>query len=38
MKRELGDHIEDMIEAMTYAMEFTENMSHEEFTGDIKTV
>jgi len=37
MKREVGDYIEDIIEAMSNAMEFTKNMSHDEFAKDIKT-
>lgn len=38
MKRKAGDYIEDIIEAMTNAMEFTKNMSYDEFVKDTKTV
>jgi len=38
MKREIGDYIEDIIEAMTNAMEFIKGMSYEEFVRDVKTV
>jgi len=37
MKGEVRDYIEDIIEAMSNAMEFTKNMSHDEFAKDIKT-
>lgn len=38
MKRKVGDYIEDIIEAMTNAVEFTKDMSYDEFAKDIKTV
>ncbi len=38
MKREIGDYVEDIIEAMNNAMEFTKDMSYEEFVNDIKTI
>ena len=38
MKRKVGDYIEDIIEAMTNAMEFTKDMSYDEFVKDTKTV
>lgn len=38
MRREAGDYIEDIIEAMGYALEFTQNLSFEEFSKDMKTV
>ncbi|MCD5416999.1 DUF86 domain-containing protein [Candidatus Bipolaricaulota bacterium] len=38
MKRKIGDYIEDIIEAMTNAMEFTKGMSYDEFVEDTKTV
>lgn len=38
MKREIGDYIEDILEAMTNAIEFTKNMSYDEFVKDTKTV
>lgn len=38
MRREVGDYIEDIIEAMTNAMEFTKDMSYDEFAKDTKTV
>jgi len=38
MKREIGDYIEDILEAITNAMEFTKDMSYDEFVKDTKTV
>ena len=38
MKRKVGDYIEDIIEAMTNATEFTKDMSYDEFVKDTKTV
>jgi len=38
MKREIGDYIEDILEAMTNVVEFTKDMSYEEFVKDTKTV
>ena len=38
MKREIGDYIEDILEAMTNAIEFTKGMSYDEFVKDTKTV
>ncbi len=37
MKREIADYIQDIIEAMTNAIEFVENMSYEDFSEDAKT-
>lgn len=37
MKREIGDYIEDIIDAMSKAMKFVENISYEEFINDDKT-
>ena len=34
MKREIGDYIEDILEAMTNAIEFTKDMSYEKFVKD----
>lgn len=38
MKREMGDYIEDIVNAIEKAMKFVENMSYEEFIHDDKTV
>lgn len=38
MRREIGDYIEDIIEAMIHAMEFTKDLEYEEFATDTKTV
>ncbi|MCD5409538.1 MAG: DUF86 domain-containing protein [Methanocellales archaeon] len=38
MKREIGDFIEDIIDAMTKATKFVEGVSYEEFTKDDKTI
>ena len=38
MKREAGDFIEDIINAMDKALKFVEGMSYEEFVQDDKTV
>jgi uncharacterized protein with HEPN domain len=38
MKREIGDYIQDILEAMTNADSFVENMSYDEFIQDTKTV
>ena len=38
MKREIGDYIEDILEAMSNVVEFTKGMSYEEFVKDTKTV
>jgi len=38
MKREIGDYIEDIIEAMNAAMEFVKDMSYDEFVKDTKTI
>ncbi|MHA1283622.1 MAG: HepT-like ribonuclease domain-containing protein [Promethearchaeota archaeon] len=37
MRREVGDYIEDIIQAMNNAVEFIKNMSFNEFIKDIKT-
>ena len=38
MKRKIGDYLEDIVEAMANAMEFTKNMSYDDFVTDTKTV
>ena len=38
MKREIGDYIQDILEAMVNATKFIENISYEEFAQDTKTV
>jgi len=38
MKREIGDYIEDIINAMEKAMRFVEGMSYDEFTEDDKSI
>lgn len=38
MKREVGDYIQDIVEAMNKATEFVEGMSYEDFLQDEKTV
>jgi uncharacterized protein with HEPN domain len=38
MKREIGDYVQDIVEAMDKAMNFVEGMSFDEFTQDDKTV
>ncbi|MDI6689664.1 MAG: DUF86 domain-containing protein [Actinomycetota bacterium] len=38
MEREVGDYIEDIIDAMDKAVSFVENISYEEFAKDDKTV
>jgi len=38
MKREIGDFIEDIVNAMNKALEFVEGMSYEDFIQDPKTV
>ncbi|RLI79786.1 DUF86 domain-containing protein [Archaeoglobales archaeon] len=38
MKREVGDFIEDIVNAMNKALKFVEGMSYEEFAKDDKTV
>jgi len=38
MKREIGDFIEDIVDAMDKALKFTEGMSYEEFAHDEKTL
>jgi len=38
MRREIGDYIQDIIEAMTNASEFLKEMPYEEFAKDTKTV
>ena len=35
MKREIGNYIEDILEAMTNAMEFTKDTSYKEFPGEV---
>ncbi len=38
MKREIGDYIQDVIDAMRKGMKFVEGMEYEDFIGDDKTV
>ncbi len=38
MKRKIGDYIDDIIEAMANAMEFTKSMEYYDFAKDTKTV
>lgn len=38
MKREIGDFVEDIINAMNKALQFVEGISYDEFTQDSKTV
>jgi uncharacterized protein with HEPN domain len=38
VKREVGDYVEDIIDAMDKAASFVENISYEEFAQDAKTV
>lgn len=38
MKREIGDHIEDIVDAMSKSIRFVEGMGYEDFIGDDKTV
>lgn len=37
-KREYGDYIEDIVDAMDKAMQFTENMDYSDFIHDDKTI
>jgi uncharacterized protein with HEPN domain len=38
MKREIGDYIQDIVEAMDKAIKFVESMSYSDFIQDDKTV
>jgi len=38
MKREIGDFIEDIIDAMNKALKFVDGVSYEEFAKDDKTI
>lgn len=38
MKREIGDYIQDILEAMANATKFIENISYDEFAQDTKTI
>jgi len=38
MKREIGDYITDIIEAMTNAIKFTKDISYDKFVKDTKKV
>ena len=38
MKREIGDYIQDIFEAMENAVKFINNMSYDEFSVDTKTL
>lgn len=38
MKREIGDYIQDVVDAMDKSMEFINGMDYEDFTRDDKTI
>ena len=38
MKREIGDYIQDTIEAMNAAMEFISSITYDDFVKDTKTI
>jgi len=38
MKREIGDYIQDIVEAMNAATEFVNNMAYDEFVEGTKTI
>ena len=38
MKREIGDYVQDIVEAMNNAMEFTNDMAYGEFVQNTKTI
>jgi len=38
MKREIGDYIDDIVDAMNKVLKFVEGISYEEFAQDEKTV
>lgn len=38
MKREVGDYIQDIADAISKAMEFVEGISYDEFIKDNKTI
>jgi uncharacterized protein with HEPN domain len=38
MKREIGDYIQDIIESMNKAMEFTDGITYNSFASDDKTI
>lgn len=38
MKREIGDYIEDIIDAMSAAEQFISNMNYDDFVKDTKTI
>lgn len=38
MKREIGDYIQDIIEAMNAAMEFVSSITYDDFVKDTKTI
>lgn len=38
MNREIGDYIQDVLDAITKSMEFIEGMEYEEFLHDDKTI
>ena len=38
MKKEIGDYIEDILEDMTNAIEYTKGISYDEFVKDTKAV
>lgn len=38
MKREIGDYVQDIVEAMNNAIKFVDDMSYDEFIQDTKTI
>ncbi|MDI6810794.1 MAG: DUF86 domain-containing protein [archaeon] len=38
MKREIGDYIQDIVDAINKAIKFVEDMSYEDFVQDDKTI
>jgi uncharacterized protein with HEPN domain len=38
VKREIGDYIQDMVDAINKAIKFVENMSYKDFVQDDKTI
>lgn len=38
MNREIGDYIEDIVEAMNAATEFIDDMTYQDFVRDTKTI
>ena len=38
MKREIGDYIQDIVDAINKAIKFVDDMSYEDFVQDDKTI